>query len=92
MKSFKVCPADELLSLELPGEYASKDCWALVEFKGEIPIRIVATDGGEPEDQSLVRDWSWVKDEMNKLAEESNKLRSELEQAHVLIDTITLSR
>jgi len=46
-----------------------RDCrYAIVEFNGEKPVRVVGSDGGEPEDQLLVRDWSWVWVEMNKLA------------------------
>lgn len=40
---------------------------ALVEFDGETPIRIVGWDGGEPEDQTLTRDWDWVGKEMDSL-------------------------
>jgi hypothetical protein len=41
------------------------DCWVLVtrEREGDrnSPIvSVIAWDGGEPEDQTLVRDWSWV--------------------------------
>jgi hypothetical protein len=31
-------------------------------------VRYVASDGGEPEDQSFLRDWSWVVDELNQAA------------------------
>ena len=30
----------------------------------------VGTDGGEPEDQLLVRDWKWVPELLNKLDDE----------------------
>lgn len=43
-------------------------CWCLYETDGEKPIRLIAEDGGEPEDQCLVRDWDWVPTELNKLA------------------------
>ncbi len=42
----------------------------LFETDGKKSIRLVGTDGGEPEDQRLYRDWEWVVDELNKLAEE----------------------
>ena len=29
-------------------------------------IRCICLDGGEPEDQTLARDWSWVETELNK--------------------------
>lgn len=51
---------------------------ALVEYDDEEPVRIVGRDGGEPEDQSLVRDWNWVADEMNKLDDEILELKKKL--------------
>lgn len=33
-------------------------------------VRIVGTGGGEPEDNTLARDYSWVVVELNKLAEQ----------------------
>lgn len=42
----------------------------LYETDGEKPIRLVAVDGGEPEDQTFGRNWNWVLGELNKLAEE----------------------
>jgi hypothetical protein len=39
--------------------------------------RDVGEDGGEPEDQLLIRDWSWVAVEMNKLDDELERLRTE---------------
>ena len=43
----------------------------LVEYdKNNNPLRIVASDGGEPEDQTFHRNWSWVVKEMNKLDNE----------------------
>lgn len=32
--------------------------------------RFVATEGGEPEDQTLGRDWSWVVPELNRALNE----------------------
>lgn len=37
--------------------------------------RVLGTDGGEPEDQLLVRDWQWVVIELNKLMTELSRLR-----------------
>jgi len=37
--------------------------------------RILGMDGGEPEDQTLGRDWNWVADELNKVAEEKQNGR-----------------
>ena len=45
------------------GFYDSSDyCWVLLDDADNI----IGCDGGEPEDQVLVRDWSWVVDAMNK--------------------------
>jgi hypothetical protein len=41
---------------------------AVYEFDGDTPLRLVGADGGEPEDQSLHRDWKWVVTELNKMA------------------------
>jgi hypothetical protein len=49
--------------------------WWLVEFDAAgKAVRIVGSDGGEPEDQLLVRNWSWVAKEMNALAAERANL------------------
>lgn len=41
--------------------------WDLYEFNEQgQPIRWVGSDGGEPEDQLLVRDWKWVVEELNR--------------------------
>ena len=29
-------------------------------FEDGAPVAVIGTDGGEPEDQSLYRDWRWV--------------------------------
>lgn len=34
---------------------------------------LLAADGGEPEDQSFWRDWNWVPEELNRLADIINK-------------------
>ena len=51
---------------ELPDEIKARvECGyntyaALVEFDGDRIVDVVAWDGGEPEDQTLWRDWSWI--------------------------------
>ena len=32
----------------------------VIEYTDDVPTRVVGRDGGEPEDQTLWRDWSWV--------------------------------
>jgi hypothetical protein len=39
----------------------------------------VGRDGGEPEDQTLSRDWDWVVSALNKVAEEAEKYKKDLE-------------
>lgn len=29
-------------------------------LEDDVPVELLGTDGGEPEDQTLNRDWSWV--------------------------------
>jgi hypothetical protein len=53
--------------------------------------RIVGRDGGEPEDQSLGRDWSWVADALNEMEQERIEAREAgrragLEEAAALLD------
>ena len=40
------------------------------------PPTEIASDGGEPEDQTLYRDWAWVPKLLNKLAEEIERLQA----------------
>ena len=40
------------------------------------PVKLLGVDGGEPEDASFCRDYSWVIDALDKLAEELNKAKS----------------
>ena len=54
-------------------ETLSQDRWSedgyrlgIWEVEDEIGYRFVGSDGGEPEDNTLNRDWSWVVDELNK--------------------------
>ena len=51
--------------------------WRNVLFDTENE-RVVGQDGGEPEDQTLGRDWSWVPDEMNTLAARIGDLTEQL--------------
>lgn len=54
-----------------PDDYYTREGYyycILFDFKDpENPVEI-ARDGGEPEDQTLFRDWAWVPVVMNKLA------------------------
>lgn len=50
------------------GRYCYRDGvqWHVVEFNGDAPLCIVGSDGGEPEDQLLVRNWQWVAVALNR--------------------------
>ena len=37
---------------------------ALVRYENDEPAEIIAIDGGEPEDQTLTRDYGWVAEAM----------------------------
>lgn len=37
----------------------------IVLYEDSKPVRILSSDGGEPEDQTLTRDWGWVTEELN---------------------------
>lgn len=56
--------------------FEGDDCqWHILEFDDDDNlIRVVGSDGGEPEDQSLVRDWQWVAKELNRVADEARAL------------------
>jgi hypothetical protein len=54
--------------------YKNNPCWLLFEFdEFDKKPRPVGQDGGEPEDQLLVRDWKWVAEELNKAYERGRK-------------------
>lgn len=65
---------------------AIKNCWCEADYCGDkwqnvlydtstTPPTEIGSDGGEPEDQTLVRDWRWVPKILNKLANEIEQLR-----------------
>lgn len=56
-----------------------RDCWVLVGVDAEgNTVEELGCDGGEPEDQTLVRDWDWVPDLINSLLSDMAALRAEL--------------
>ena len=51
-----------------------ENCWAnyrsaIIEYENNIVKRLVAWDGGEPEDQIFTRDLKWIVEELNRLGE-----------------------
>lgn len=82
-KPFKVLPSDDS---RLSNKIEQTDCWVLVETDPNDNVaRIIACDGGEPEDQSLVRDYSWVPDMLNEYHTnyqiETESLQKDLQKA-----------
>lgn len=62
-----------LMSVAFEREYPEAEAsfgygyeYALYEFVDGKPARLVGTDGGEPEDQTLTRGWSWVVEALNE--------------------------
>lgn len=48
----------------------------LIENLPNYTVRIVGMDGGEPEDQTLNRNWDWIVEELNKLAKEIDDFKN----------------
>ena len=76
-KRFQYLTFAECADRGIPGDWETwegTEDWdmALLEFDHETGefVRVVATDGGEPEDNSFRRDYAWIVDEMNTLADE----------------------
>lgn len=76
MINFEYVSLEEAIKGNYPGvedyegkvpEYEYREC--LYEFDDDKPVRLIAMDGGEPEDASFGRDYNWIADELNKLAE-----------------------
>lgn len=67
MKRFEVIDSDKAKELKIPGFYDRHGdfFWLVIENLPDGTKRIVGEDGGEPEDQLLVRDWKWVVKELN---------------------------
>jgi hypothetical protein len=55
-------PAEMALIVATDGPVDTYSEWVsyVIEYDDGHPSRIVGSDGGEPEDQTLVRDWSWI--------------------------------
>lgn len=92
-KTFKVVSCADALQDNYPDadDYFDEDYsrWALYEFdENDKPVRLVGTDGGEPEDQLLVRDWRWVEKELNKERDKVNYYREQLMLCKQEIDAI----
>jgi len=67
MNRFRIVEADEAkkygVDMEIYGEHTYRSY--LMEFPPLEKPRLIGVDGGEPEDQTLGRDWSWVVGALN---------------------------
>lgn len=83
MRTFKLVDVEEALRDGYPGsenyDFYEKYDTLLFEFCDGKAVRYVASDGGEPEDATLYRDFNWVVDELNALAKENDELREKLQ-------------
>lgn len=55
-----------------------EDSWVVVDMATG---NLIGGDGGSPEDQILPRDWRWVPEALNRVAEESAEARARAESA-----------
>lgn len=63
-KPFKVLSSSDP---RLANKVDSDDCWVLVETDPNDNVaRVISWDDGAPEDQNLVRDYSWVPEILNE--------------------------
>lgn len=75
MKRFVIVPRDDARrnSLVTPDDqdayYGDAFDGLVFETDGMRPVRFLGAEGGEPEDQTLSRDWAWVVDELNRAYE-----------------------
>ena len=71
--AYKVVPTSDSFVQEqhpeIPVDYYD-EIYALVKFVNDKPREVIAFDGGEPEDNSFIRDWSWVPGALEQAYEE----------------------
>lgn len=82
--------AKELLGDSFEGTYDGES-WCLLEKMDDGTHRLVGMDGGEPEDQSLVRDWAWIVAELNAQAKQIEKLKRVATAASYVYDYYNLA-
>ena len=69
MREYKLFSQEEAVKAGLEEENLYRNegyIHHLVEVIDGKPIRVLGSDGGEPEDQTFGRDWKWVVEEINK--------------------------
>jgi hypothetical protein len=79
MNKYIVVHYDEAKKKKYPGvmDYHHDWCYFLYETDGQKPIRLVGSDSAEPEDKILIRSFSWVVEEVNKLSEKIEELEAD---------------
>lgn len=65
MVTYETIALDEAVERNLPNidQYEGlvlEWSWGIWRCEDGVPVEYIGEDGGEPEDQSLIRDWSWV--------------------------------
>lgn len=75
---FEVIKKSEAESFGFDKRYGGYDGYLLIDNEKHT---IVGEDGGEPEDQLLVRDLAWIPCVLNHLADDINSLRASLQKA-----------
>lgn len=65
---YVVKPMDEAARLGWPDAWSDEHHygWGLWLVEDGKPVRLLGDDTGEPEDQCLVRNWSWVAVELER--------------------------
>ena len=63
---------------ELTDKWGTSTGWRIVDTETGLEG---GRDGGEPDDQLLIRDWAWVPKELNALAATIDQLRADLAMA-----------
>ena len=71
-RPYRVADGDELVAAGIKdaAELKSERFWgrysSYVVYEGADGLEVIGEDGGEPEDQTLGRDWSWVAPALNE--------------------------
>jgi hypothetical protein len=83
---FKVLNSNDPL---LAGQDVRDHSAVLVEMDSDVTVkRVLGCDRGEPEDNSLYRDWDWIAPELNRERDIADNLRSRLTAAEGLLEAI----
>lgn len=71
-KRFEVIDSEKAAELKIPSFCGRPEehFWLVIENLPDGSKRIIGEDGGEPEDQLLVRDWKWVAEALNEAYEQ----------------------